>query len=79
VKRISWQELRDVCKLVGCVEERIKGDHLIMSRSGLARPVVIKMDRDLGEDIVRSNMRTLDIDRKEFDQLLNQVRRPRKK
>lgn len=65
-------------KLAGCVEERIKGDHLIMSRPGMARPVVIKMDRDLGEDIVRGNMRTLGIDRKEFEQLLEQVRRKRK-
>jgi hypothetical protein len=74
VKRISWQELRDVCKLAGCVEERIKGDHLIMSRVGMARPIVIKMDRNLGEDIIRSNMRTLGIDRKEFERLLRKVR-----
>jgi hypothetical protein len=72
-------ELRDVAKLLGCVEERVKGDHLIMSRSGMARPVVIKMDRKLGEDIVRANMRTLGISRKEFEEILSQVRakRPR--
>ena len=78
MRRVSWQELRDVCKLAGCVEERIKGDHLILSRSGMAGPIVIKMDRNLGEDIVRANMRTLGIDRKEFEQLLDQVRRKRK-
>lgn len=76
--KVTWRELRDVAKLAGCVEERIKGDHLIMTRSGMARPVVIKMDARLGEDIVRSNMRTLGLDRKEFDQMLNQVRRKRK-
>ena len=54
-----------------------KGDHLIMSRSGMARPVVIKMDSDVGEDVVRSNMRTLGVDRKEFERLLTQVRRKR--
>jgi len=79
VKRVSWQELRDVCKLLGCVEERIMGDHLIMSRSGMARPVVIKMDRNLGEDIVRANVRTLAIDRHEFEEVLSQVRRKPKK
>jgi len=76
--KVSWQELRDVAKLAGCVEERIKGDHLIMSRSGMARPLVIKMDKRLGEDIVRSNMRTLGLDRKQFEQLLDQVRRKRR-
>lgn len=74
MKRISWQELRDVCKLAGCVEARTKGDHLVMTKAGLARPVIIKMDKDIGEDIVRSNMRTLGLSRKEFEHLLAIVR-----
>jgi hypothetical protein len=41
--------------LAGCVEDRTKGDHLIMTKAGMARPIVIKMDRDLGEDIIRSS------------------------
>ena len=78
MKRISWQELRDVCKLAGCVESRMKGDHLIMTKPGMARPVVIKMDRELGEDIIRTNMRTLGLGRKQFERHLNTVRRRRK-
>lgn len=74
MRKVSWQELRDVCKLAGCVEDRIRGDHLIMTKPGMARPVVIKMDRSLGEDIIHSNMRTIGITRKEFDKLINQVR-----
>ena len=74
MKRVSWQELRDVCRLAGCVEVRIKGDHLVMTKQGLIRPVIIKMDRDIGEDIVRSNMRTLGLSRKEFERLLRIVR-----
>jgi predicted RNA binding protein YcfA (HicA-like mRNA interferase family) len=77
LKRITWQELRDICRLLGCVESRTKGDHLIMTRPGLARPVVIKMDRDLGEDIIRGNMRTLGIDRNEFERQLAIVRKRR--
>jgi predicted RNA binding protein YcfA (HicA-like mRNA interferase family) len=74
VKRVSWQNLRDVCKLAGCVEARTRGDHLVMTRPGLARPVIIKMDRDLGEDLVRSNIRTLGLSREEFERLLAIVR-----
>jgi len=77
LKRVTWQELRDVCRLLGCVESRIKGDHLIMTRPGLARPIVIKMDRELGEDIIRSNMKTLQIDRIEFERQLDIVRKHR--
>ncbi|MEA2163141.1 MAG: hypothetical protein QOK37_1268 [Thermoanaerobaculia bacterium] len=46
-----------------------------MTRPGLARPIVIKMDRDLGEDVVRSNMRTLGIDRTELERQLAIVRK----
>lgn len=77
--RVTWRELRDVAKLAGCVEDHVKGDHLIMSRSGMARPVVIKMDARLGEDIVRSNMRTMGLNRKEFERLLAQARQQRKR
>jgi predicted RNA binding protein YcfA (HicA-like mRNA interferase family) len=74
VKQVSWQELRDVAKLAGCIEARTKGDHLVMTRPGMARPVIIKMDKDLGEDIIRSNMRTLGLSRKDFERLLGIVR-----
>lgn len=79
MRRVSWQELRDVCKLEGCVESRIKGDHLVMTKPGMARSVVIKMARELGEDIIRTNMQTLGLSRKEFEVRLNTVRRHRKR
>ena len=74
MKHVSWQELRDVCKLAGCVEARTKGDHLVMTKPGIARPVIIKMDKDLGEDLIRSNMRTLGLTRKQFEAFLSIVR-----
>ena len=79
MKRVTWQELRKVCLLLGCTDSRTKGDHLLMTRPGLARPIVIKMDPDLGEDIIRSNMLSLGIHRKQFEQLLEQVRGKGKK
>lgn len=45
-----------------------------MTKPGLVRPVIIKMDKDIGEDIVRSNMRTLGLTRKEFEKLIAVVR-----
>lgn len=78
MKRVKWQELRDIFKLAGWIEDRTKGDHLVMTKPGAARPVVIKMDRDLGEDIIRSNMRTAGMERSEFERHLNTVRRRRK-
>ena len=52
----------------------MKGDHLIMTKPGMARPVIIKMDKDLGDGIIRSNMHTLRLNRQEFERLLGIVR-----
>jgi hypothetical protein len=75
---LCWQELLDVCLLLGGVVSRSRGDHLVMTRPGMARPVVIKMDKDLGEDVVRSNLHTLGVSRAEFMALLAQERRRHK-
>jgi len=46
----------------------------MMTKPGLARPIVIKMSRDLGEDIVQGCKRTLGLTTAEFEALLDQVR-----
>jgi hypothetical protein len=79
LRRLSWQELRDVCILAGYSNSRIRGDHLIMSRPGSPRPVVIKMDSDLGDDIIQSNKRTMGLSREQFDDLVDRVRGGKKK
>lgn len=78
MKRVAWEELRDVCRLLGWVHSRTKGDHYVMTKPGMARPIVIKMAKDLGEDTIRTNMHTLGVDRKEFETHLNTVRRRRR-
>ena len=76
--KVTWQELRAVCLLLGWNESRARGDHLALTRPGMPRPVIIKMDKNLGEDIVRSNLQTLGVGRKEFERLISQIRRQRK-
>jgi len=50
-----------------------------MSRPGLARPVVIKMDSNLGEDIIQSNKRTMGLTTVQFEELLEEIRGKKKK
>jgi predicted RNA binding protein YcfA (HicA-like mRNA interferase family) len=78
LRRVSWQELRSICLLVGCTPSRQKGDHLVMTRHDLARPVIIKMDSNLGPDLIHSVRRTLGLSTKEFEKLIDQVRGIRK-
>jgi predicted RNA binding protein YcfA (HicA-like mRNA interferase family) len=74
MKRAKWKELVAVCELVGWVEDRIKGDHFVMTKAGTARPVVIKMDKNLGEDLIQSVKKSAGLTTQEFHALLDQVR-----
>lgn len=71
MRPVSWQELVKLCKSEKCVFDREKGDHYIMTRPGLGRPVVIPKKRDLKEDIVLSVGRTLGLKRKEIEARLD--------
>ena len=66
MRPVSWKELRKLCEDVGWVHDRTKGDHYIMTKPGAARPVVLKMAKDLSEDIVLSVARTIGLKRKDI-------------
>jgi hypothetical protein len=61
VRPVDWQELVKLCEGEKCRHDRTKGDHIIMVRPGMARPVVIPKKRGLKEDIVLGIARTLGI------------------
>ena len=71
MRPVSWQQFRKVCLLLGCIDSRQKGSHLIMTRAGMARPVVIPTHGDLTPDVLRSNLRTLGVSREHFEDLLD--------
>lgn len=72
---IDWKKLVKICEREGCRLDREKGDHYIMTKPGLARPIVIPKKNDLSEDIVLSVGRTLGLNRKALEAKLN----PRRK
>lgn len=73
MRPVSWQEFRKVCLRLGCIDSRQRGSHLIMTRAGMARPVVIPKHGNLTPGVLRSNMRTLGIGREELLRLLDEV------
>ena len=73
----DWRKLVKLCEGEGCLLDRERGDHYIMTKPGLARPVVIPKKKDLSEDIVLSVGRTLGLTRKEVEQRLNSKKRSR--
>ena len=65
-----------ICQAQGCQYHRTKGDHYIMTKPGMPRPVVIPKKKALTEDIVLSVGRTIGLTRKDIEMLLNQ-RKPK--
>ena len=71
MRPVNWRELVAICEAEKCVFDRQKGDHYIMTRPGLSRPIVIPIKKDLKEDIVLSIARTLGLKRKDIEERLN--------
>jgi predicted RNA binding protein YcfA (HicA-like mRNA interferase family) len=71
VRPVSWKELASLCEAEGCKLDRQWGDHYIMTKPGLSRPIVIPKKKDLAEDISLSVARTLGLTKKQLEQRLN--------
>ena len=66
MRAVKWKELVKLCEGEGCAFDRQKGDHYIMTKPGLAQPVVIPRKNNLKEDIVLGIGRTLGLNRKQI-------------
>lgn len=76
MRPVDWKDLKSICESQGCVMSRMRGDHCVMTRAGMARPAVFPMKRDLAEDIVLGVGRTIGLNRKELEHLLNTKTKP---
>lgn len=70
LKPQHWKRLQRVFEVVGFRVERIRGDHVVMSRPGVARPIVLPRYRDVGADIILANLRTAGISRERYLEIL---------
>ncbi len=69
----DWRTLVKVFEAAGFRTDRIAGSHVIMSKPGVGRPVVIPKYAEVGLDIIRSNMRTAGMSKERYLQLLKEV------
>ncbi len=70
---MSWRRLRRVFELDGFVFRKGKGDHWVGEKGGVNRPVVIPAYLEIGQDIIRANMRTAGMSRERFLELLKRA------
>lgn len=71
---IPYQELVRVFEMDGFVLKRQKGNHLIMTKAGVRRPLVIKTSpRKVPVAHIMTNLRTAGMTRERFFELLGKV------
>ena len=78
MRPVKWKELVKLCESEGCVFDRQRGSHYIMTKLGLSRPIVIPKRNNLKEDIVFSVGRTIGLDPKQIKQRLEPTKRKKK-
>ena len=75
--RITPIHFRKFCKLLekaGCVFSRQKGDHLIYHKKDVLRAIVVPRCKELPIFIIKNNLKTAGISRKEYFKILMNIK-----
>ncbi|MFQ5661833.1 MAG: type II toxin-antitoxin system HicA family toxin [Candidatus Paceibacteria bacterium] len=73
IRPISWRKLSKIFELDGWTLSRIKGDHMVYTKDGFLRPVVIPRDSVVEVFIIKNNIKTAMISRERYFELLEKV------
>ena len=70
---IHYKELIKVFEKFGLKIIRTKGDHIIMSKAGMKRPVVIQSKSNVAVDHILNNIKAANITREEYLEALKNL------
>jgi len=73
IRPIHWRRFEKFLLHVGCIFERENGDHRIYWKVDLSRPIVLPRDTDLPVFIIRNNLRLLNIDPRQYLEILKDL------
>jgi len=72
---IHYRTLVKIFELDGFTVQRQKGDHIVMAKAGVKRPLIIKTSpRKVPVTHIRTNMTTAGMSRERYFDLLEQVK-----
>ncbi len=74
LKPIHWHKLVKIFVAYGCSYKRKKGSHHILSHPNAKRAIVIPEYPEIDIDIIKNNMSTVGMTRKEYFELLENVK-----
>lgn len=69
---ISYKRLVAVLEAEGFVHLRTEGDHMVFTKAGVIRPVVIPRYNAIPVFIIKNNLKTAGISRERYFELLGQ-------
>jgi predicted RNA binding protein YcfA (HicA-like mRNA interferase family) len=70
---VSWKILLKIFQLYGCQYKRKEGSHHVLTFPGAKRAVVVPEYDEIDVDIIKNNMRTINMSREEYFELLKKV------
>ena len=73
IRPIHYRKLVKVFESEGWEYQRTRGDHMIFTKRGFIRPVVIPKYKTVPIFIIKNNLRTANIDRKKYLDLLKKI------
>jgi len=69
----SWKTQIKIFELFGCKYKRKEGSHHVLSFPGAKRAIVIPEYDEIDVEIIKTNMRTVNMSREEYFELLERV------
>ena len=73
IVRVDWKTLLKVFELYGCIYKRKQGSHHVLTCPGAKRAVVIPEYDEIDVEIIKNNMRTANMSREMYFDLLKRV------
>ena len=73
ITAIHYQKLLRVFQKLGFVLQREKGDHLVLIKKGIPRPVIIPKYSEIPVFIIKNNLRTTKVSREEYLKILKKI------
>jgi len=69
----DWKTQLKIFELYGCIYKRKSGSHHILTYQGAKRAVVIPEYDEIDVEIIKNNMRTVNMSREKYFELLEKI------
>jgi len=73
ISPIHFKKLAKVFELEGFRLAREEGDHMVFTKAGVKRPIVIPKYSEIPVFVIKNNLRTASISREKYFELLEKV------